>query len=197
LLQSYGVPVPRLGHVQSVSEACETAQSIGYPVVVKGLGFAHKTEAGAVHVGLGDANGVEQAIAQVGGSEWIVEEMVTDCVVEMLVGVTLDPAHGFVLTLGAGGQTTELLSDTHSLLLPVGEDAVVQALKSLKVAPLLAGYRGKPGANLSAVVQAILAVQDCVLAERDRIVEVEVNPLIAGTTRAVAVDALVVMEERD
>jgi acetyl-CoA synthetase len=62
---------------------------------------------------------------------------------------------------------------------------------------LLAGYRGKPGANLSAVVQAILAIQDCVLAERDRIVEVEVNPLIAGTTRAVAVDALVVMEERD
>lgn len=197
LLQSYGVPVPRLGHVQSVSEACETAQSIGYPVVVKGLGFAHKTEAGAVHVGLGDANGVEQAIAQVGGSEWIVEEMVTDCVVEMLVGVTLDPAHGFVLTLGAGGQMTELLADTHSLLLPVGEDAVVQALNTLKVAPLLAGYRGKPGANFSAVVQAILAVQDCVLAERDRIVEVEVNPLIAGTTRAVAVDALVVMEERD
>jgi acetyl-CoA synthetase len=140
---------------------------------------------------------VEQAIAQIGGSEWIVEEMVTDCVVEMLVGVTLDPAHGFVLTLGAGGQMTELLSDTHSLLLPVGEDAVVQALKSLKIAPLLAGYRGKPGANLSAVVQAILAIQDCVLAERDRIVEVEVNPLIAGTTRAVAVDALVVMEERD
>jgi acyl-CoA synthetase (NDP forming) len=197
LLQSHGVPVPRLGHVQAVSEACETAQSIGYPVVAKGLGFAHKTEAGAVHVGLGDANGVEQAIAQIGGSEWIVEEMVTDRVVEMLVGVTLDPAHGFVLTLGAGGQMTELLSDTHSLLLPVGEDAVVQALKSLKIAPLLAGYRGKPGANLSAVVQAILAIQDCVLAERDRIVEVEVNPLIAGTTRAVAVDALVVMEERD
>jgi acyl-CoA synthetase (NDP forming) len=194
-LRSFGVAVPNAQLVHTKVDAVSVARAIGYPVVAKGLGHAHKTEVDAVRVGLIDDNDVALAIEQIGGSGWIIEEMITDCVAELLVGVTLDPAHGYVLTLGAGGQLTEIWADTVSLLLPATHDDIGKALSGLRIAPLLSGYRGKPGANLDAVVSAVMAVQDCVLAAQDRIVEVEVNPLIAGKDRAVAVDALIVMEE--
>ena len=109
----------------------------------------------------------------------------------MIVGVLRDPAHGFVLTLGAGGTFTELLQDSVSMLLPVMEAEIDAALDRLRVAPLLAGYRGAPPADRAAVVAAVMAVQEYVAAEAARVVEVEVNPLICTPTRAVAADALI------
>lgn len=102
-----------------------------------------------------------------------------------------DPAHGFVLTLGAGGTLTEILQDTVSLILPVTEDEVFGALDRLRIAPALAGYRGKPGTDRTAIARAVMAVQDYVTAERDRLEEIEINPLICTPTRAVAADALI------
>ena len=121
----------------------------------------------------------------------LIEEMITDGVAELLVGVLKDPAHGFVLTLGAGGTLTELLQDTASLLLPVDGVDIVSALQTLRCAPLLSGYRGAPAADQSALVDTILALQTYVLAHADTVSEVEVNPLICTPTRAVAVDALI------
>ena len=115
----------------------------------------------------------------------------TDGVAEVLVGVTRDPAHGFVLTLGAGGVLTEMLADTVSLLVPSDEGAVKQALTKLKCAPLLTGYRGRPAADIDSIVAAVMAVQSYVIAQVDVISEVEINPLICTPTRAVAADALI------
>ena len=110
---------------------------------------------------------------------------------ELLVGVTRDPAHGFVLTLGAGGILTEILQDTVSLLLPVTDTEIKTALGTLACAPLLAGYRGKPAAHLPAIVDAVLAVQAYVLAHADSVSEAEINPLICTPNRAIAADALI------
>ena len=117
--------------------------------------------------------------------------MVTGAVAELLVGVVRDPAHGFVLTLAAGGTLTEILQDSASVLVPASRPALTEALGRLRIAPLFAGFRGKPAANMEAVLTAIDAIQSYVLANADRLAEVEVNPLLCTPTRAVAVDALI------
>ena len=121
--------------------------------------------------------------------------MVTGTVAELLVGVVADPAHGFVLTVGAGGTMTEILDDTTSLLLPVTEEDVHAALDRLRIAPVLSGYRGAPDADCSEIASAVLAVQDYVIANAEIVREVEVNPLLATPTRAVAADALIRLRE--
>jgi succinyl-CoA synthetase beta subunit len=122
---------------------------------------------------------------------FLIEEMVTDGVAELLVGVLRDPAHGFVLTLGAGGVLAELWNDTVSLLVPESREAVRLALQGLRIAPLLAGYRGKPGADIDKILDAIDAVQSYVTTHAATLAEVEINPLIVTPTRAVAADALI------
>ena len=164
------------------------------PLAVKGVGLAHKTEAGAVRLGL-DHDGAAKAALQIGTGTVLIEEMVDDGVAELLIGVTRDAAHGFVLTLGAGGVLTEVLRDTVSRLRPVTETDIHAALDALAIAPVLRGYRGKPAADLDAIADAVLAVQAYVLAHHRALSEVEINPLICTPQRAVAVDALIRLAE--
>ncbi|MDW4498208.1 acetate--CoA ligase family protein [Sulfitobacter sp. D35] len=198
LLKQHGVEIPK-GIV--IDHAALTKEGIGAlegPLVLKGLGFAHKSEAGAVCLNL-DAGALCEAAREMAAAQYLVEEMVEGGVAELLVGVTRDPAHGFLLTLGAGGVLTELWQDTVALLLPVTAEDVDAALRRLRIWPLLAGYRGKPAAKLDAVIVAVLGVQDFVLAHVDRVGEVEINPLICTPDRAVAADALISIapERRD
>ena len=190
-LAAAGLDVPRAIVADAVEDAVAAAKEIGFPVVLKGTGIAHKTEAGLVALGLRDALEVEEAAKGMACDGFLLEEMIGGGVAELLLGVVRDPAHGFVLTLGAGGTLTEILQDTVSLILPVTEDEVLRALDSLRIAPALAGYRGKPGTDRAAIASAVLAVQDYVGAERDRLEEIEINPLICTPERAVAADALI------
>jgi acyl-CoA synthetase (NDP forming) len=190
MLAEFGLRVPK-GHVaNSPAEAGVIATKIGGVVVLKGQGLAHKSEAGAVIVGLAP-EAVEARAKAMPTDSFLVEEMVEKPVAELLIGVTRDPAHGFLLTIGAGGVLTELWQDTVSMLLPVTSAQIQDSLQNLRIAPLLNGYRGKPGADLGAISQAILSVQAYVIAHQDVISEVEVNPLICGTDSAIAVDALI------
>jgi succinyl-CoA synthetase beta subunit len=171
-------------------DVAKLAEALSFPVVLKGEGVAHKTEAGAVVLGLADAGAVQAAARQMAADRVLIEEMITDGVAELLVGVMMDPAHGFLLTLGAGGTLTEIIGDRVSLLLPVTGDEVEVALQRLAYAPVLNGYRGAPAVDTAAIVAAVLAVQDYVIQNRETILEVEINPLITTPTRAVAADAL-------
>lgn len=193
MLAAHGLTVPGAIAVSGAENAAIAAQKIGFPVVLKGSGIAHKTEAGAVCVGLQTPEAVRAAADRMPCRDFLVEEMVTGGVAELLVGVVCDPAHGFVLTLGAGGILTEILADTTSLILPVDAAAVRQALKRLRSYPLLAGYRGRDGANIEQVVAAVLAVQEFVSVRQAQLQEVEINPLICTPDRAIAVDALIRM----
>jgi succinyl-CoA synthetase beta subunit len=122
---------------------------------------------------------------------FLVEEMLIGGVAELLIGVVKDPAHGFVLTLGAGGTLTELLTDSASMLIPATRDNIDAGLQSLKSAKLLNGFRGTPTANIPAVIDAITAIQSYVLANADGLEEIEVNPLICTPNDAIAADALI------
>ncbi|QFT94382.1 hypothetical protein FIU86_16150 [Roseovarius sp. THAF9] len=190
-LAAAGLDVPRAMVADTAEEAVAAAKDIGFPVVLKGTGVAHKTEAGLVALDLKDALEVEETAKGMVCDRFLLEEMIGGGLAELLLGVVRDPAHGFVLTLGAGGTLTEILQDTVSLILPVTEDEVFGALDRLRIAPALAGYRGKPGTDRTAIARAVMAVQDYVTAERDRLEEIEINPLICTPTRAVAADALI------
>ncbi|MEO0994657.1 MAG: acetate--CoA ligase family protein, partial [Pseudomonadota bacterium] len=191
-LAAFGLPVPPNARAATPEEAATAAERLGFPVALKALGHAHKTEAGALRLGLQDPQAVMQAAAAMpapGG--YLVERMVEDVVAELILGITREAPYGFLLTIGVGGVLTELLQDSASLMVPATAEEIGDALRSLRIWRLLEGYRGKPAADTQAIVDAALALQAYAIAEADGLAEVEVNPLIATPTGAVAVDALI------
>ena len=189
-LARFGLSVPQGRIVRDGVEAARAAQDLTAPLVVKAMGLAHKSEHGAVHLSL-SPDAVAGTVAALGAAECLIEEMVPDAVAELLVGVVRDPAHGFVLTLAAGGVLTELLQDTVSLLVPASRHEVDAALSRLKIHRLLTGYRGRPAADMASIGDAVAAVQAYVIANARQLEEVEINPLICTPDGAVAVDALI------
>ena len=186
-LAAYGLKTPNSIKFSRGSPPIE----LEWTAALKGLGFAHKTENNAVALNLKTIDDVNEAASRMDAKTFLLEEMISDGVAELLVGVTLDPAHGYVLTIGAGGTLTELLQDAQSLLLPTNRMSMKQCLNRLKCAPLLHGYRGKPPADIDAILDAIEAVQAFVVDNPKDVAEVEINPLICTPTRAVAADALI------
>ncbi|GAB5447883.1 acetate--CoA ligase family protein [Gymnodinialimonas sp.] len=193
-LHAHGVAIPAAQLAASPAEAGVAAATIGGLLALKGVSVSHKTEVGAVRLNLRPEE-VEESAREMPAQEFLVEEMIAGPAIELLIGVVRDPAHGFVLTLGAGGTLTEILDDTTHLLLPCTADDIAQALARLRLAPRLAGYRGAPPANIEAIASTVLAVQDYVVAHARDIFEVEINPLLCTPTRAVAADALIRLRE--
>jgi acyl-CoA synthetase (NDP forming) len=193
LIVQAGIRIPRSDRATMADDAGVRASRIGFPVVLKGEGIAHKTEAGAVVLNLGSAEAVALAARRIPATSFLVEEMITGAVAELLIGITRDPAHGFVLTMGLGGVLTELIRDTVSVLVPSPRDEVRAALLRLRTAPLLTGYRGRAGADLDAVLDTVMAMQAMVAAHAEHLEEIEINPLICRARDAVAADALIRM----
>ncbi len=197
-LAAHGLPLPAGGRVDSVDAALALAESIEYPVVLKALGIAHKTERNAVRLNLGGATALAAAAGELFElSATLYVEAMQPSLAELIVGVTRDPQFGLVLTVGSGGVLVELLRDSRVLIMPARRDEIEAALGGLRSAPLLAGFRGRPAADVAAAVDAVLAIQDFALANADALVELDVNPLLIGARGAgvFAVDALIVMEE--
>ena len=197
-LAEFGLTVPA-GQVATTATAPKVADAVGYPVVVKALSadLHHKSDTGAIHLGLTDAGAVGDAVAAMndalGIDRFLVEPIIGDGVCELIVGVTLDPALGMVLVVGGGGVLVEAVRDSIALLLPTTRVDVANAIAGLKAATLMAGYPGKPAGDIEAAIDAILAVADFAEANRDRLAAIDVNPLIARPQGhgAIAVDALI------
>lgn len=204
LLQKHGLSVPQGCLCASGDEAARAATGLGFPVVLKacGPGFEHKSELGAVRLGLRDETAVRDAAglirvaaAQHGlmAGSFLVERMVPAPVAEVIVGVHRDALFGLTLVLGSGGVLVELVADAVSLLLPVDRPMVSAALRRLKVARLMDGFRGRPAGDFEATVDAIIAIARFAETHWDTLVELDVNPLIVGPAGqgAHAVDALI------
>jgi acetate---CoA ligase (ADP-forming) len=187
MLAKAGVPVPRGMEAKTLNELIEIAPVLSGPLALKGLGFAHKSEAGAVRLGLASLEGQSE---MPGATGYLAEEMVTGAIAEVLLGLRRDPVYGATLTLGMGGVTAELLADTVTLILPVSETDVLAAMKTLRLWPLLHGYRGRAKADIACVAKIAANLCTFMLAHAS-IEEIEVNPLIVRASGAVAVDALV------
>ena len=194
-LAGYGVPFPSSRVVRDAAEAAVAAEELGYPVVVKALGVAHKTEVGGVKLNLGSADEVSAAVIEMSGlsESYLIEKMVDGVVAELIVGVARDEDFGPYLLVGGGGALVEILKDSEPLLLPTTRERVLDSLRQLKCAPLLKGFRGAPAADLNAAVNVILAVAGMVENDPSSIVELDINPLmlLADGRGVVAADALI------
>jgi acyl-CoA synthetase (NDP forming) len=191
LLTEVGIRVPE-SELVDAGEATLAAERIGWPVVVKRSGDAHKTESGGVALDLADSASVQEAADRMGGKV-LVEQQVDGTLVEMLVAVRREPPVGWLLTLGVGGILVEVMADTRSQLLPASATEVVAALEGLAIWPLLAGHRGGRAADLDAIIEVVESLRSLVLGRSD-LVEVEINPLLVLADGAVAADALITLE---
>jgi acetate---CoA ligase (ADP-forming) len=197
VLSAQGLPVPKGVLVASETEAVAAAEALGYPVVVKACSatLAHKTEAGGVALNLIDGQAVSDAVTRMDGlaPHFIVEKMAQNAVCEIILGMTLDPQIGPMLMIGAGGILAELIGDATVLLLPATQADVERALDRLLVAKLLAGFRGKPAGDRQALIDAIMAVARFIEENKDRLVEMDINPLIVlpQGQGVLAVDAVI------
>jgi acetyltransferase len=180
---------PKSGRAGSPSDAADIAARIGFPVALKiaSAQISHKTEVGGVRLNLNSPQEVEREAktlaaalsriapgAQLDG--FVVQEMVEG--IEVIVGAHDDPLFGPMMVVGAGGILVELVEDVACRLLPVGPQDARSMIGGLKVAKLLAGFRGRPAADLDALVTAICGLSDLYLDHRHLLSDIEVNPLI-------------------
>lgn len=194
-LAAKGLPVPPGVRVANPDEAVQTAHSLGFPVVLKTLGIAHKSERNAVRLNLCDEQSVRTAAEELSnlGEGLFLERMIEDGIAELIVGMVRDPLFGSVMTIGSGGVLVELLQDSVTLLLPASRADIDTALRSLKMFPLVDGYRGRPKADLDAAIEAIHAIAGFVIEHAGEIYELDINPLIVCERGAFVADALMVV----
>jgi acetate---CoA ligase (ADP-forming) len=194
LLGDYDVPVAATVAASSAPEAVSAAQEIGFPVVLKTTGVAHKTEARGVRLGLRSPGEVEEAHAAIAsrlGPDVLVAAM-APAGVELALGVVRDPQFGPLVLVAAGGELVEVIHDRRMALPPLDDARARRMLDRLGVRPVLDGVRGRPAADTDAVVSAIVRLSALAADLGDLIAELDVNPLIAGPGGCLAVDALVV-----
>ena len=199
LLEAHGVVFCRERTAESEDEAVAAAEAIGYPVVVKADApeILHKTEASAVSLDVRDARGVREAVrdarARLHAPRVVVQERVP-AGAELLIGARRDPVFGPIVAVGTGGVLTEAVRDVSLALAPVAADEARVILRVGLRSRLLAGVRGRPACDDAPLVDATVAIGG-LIAAAPRIIEIDVNPVIASGPRAIAVDALVIVGE--
>ncbi|HUB95987.1 MAG TPA: acetate--CoA ligase family protein [Stellaceae bacterium] len=184
LLAEHGITLPRSEEAATPADAGDAAARIGFPVAVKILAHQalHKTEIGGVALHLGTKEAVRaaaQAMAARGGSGtagFLVQEMVDG--LELMIGVREDAQYGPVMVAGLGGVAVEVLNDVAVRLLPVDEAVAAEMLASLKSAPLLGAFRGRPPRDVAAAARAMAGLSRLFLDHRRFLSDLEINPLI-------------------
>jgi acyl-CoA synthetase (NDP forming) len=201
LLAAAGLRVTRERPVRSATEAGDASDAIGYPVVLKGVShtIVHKSDAGLVRLDLADRAAVEAAFAAVYGSLRRLDPAAQSCVVaemvkgglELILGVKRDPQFGPVVMVGAGGVMVELMGDIEVALAPLSAERAEAMLKRLKIWPLLQGFRGQRRRDIGAVVDALVKLGQLAAALDERLLELDINPLLVGREGegAIAADA--------
>ena len=205
ILARCGIAVSRDVLVSARADVGTLALEAPYVVKVISPDIPHKTEVGGVRIGLKDAAAVRAAVQDVLQSARharpdariegvMISEMVTDGV-EALIGVVNDPVFGPVVAFGLGGVFAEVLKDVTYRVAPFGRRAAREMLSELRGSGVFAGVRGGPALDADAVVEALVALSYFAWQFRDRIAEIDINPVMVRPhgKGAIAVDALVVI----
>src|SRR3954447_2623892 len=198
LLRYYGIPLAESRSVATPAAAGAAAAELGGSVALKASapGLLHKTDAGAVQVDLTGEIAVASAAREMDSrlraaghapESFLVQSMVPDGV-ELLVGVAYDPLFGPVLVCGAGGVTAELLGDVGARITPLTDRDAGELIESLRILPLLRGWRGAPPTDIAGLQDVVLRISALVEAHPE-IAELDLNPVIVGPSGAVVVDA--------
>ncbi|MDX6263347.1 MAG: hypothetical protein QOH84_5035 [Kribbellaceae bacterium] len=195
LLQAVGITIVPTASAQERAGAIAAGERLGYPVALKtaAAGVIHKTDVGGVQLGIADSAGLGTAydamVAAVDDPHVVIQAMVP-AGIELVAGLVRDPLFGPVLMAGSGGVLTDLLADRRWCGLPLTDLDATEMVRSLRCAPLLAGYRGGRPADVPAVLEVLHRI--ALLAENvPEIAELDVNPLVATPAGAFAVDVKV------
>ena len=198
ILKAYGIPVTRDELVTSAAEAVRAASAIGYPVVMKATGatLLHKSDRGLVRVGVSSEREVRDAYRALSeaapeGDGVLVCEQISGGV-ETVVGVVQDELFGPAVMFGLGGIAVEVFRDVTFRVPPFGRDEARRMIEEIRSSSLLKGARGAPKASIPAIVDVLMKVQRLSMDLSGEIAELDINPLLALSDRAVALDALVV-----
>ncbi len=205
LLDAYGIAIPASRTVADAAAAGAAAAEIGGPVALKaaGPGIQHKTEIGAVRLGLSGAREVAAAAAEIDRGlaarglerEAFEVQAMVEGGVELILGIVADPVFGPVVACGAGGTAVELFGDVQLRVSPLDREDPGEMLDRLAVRPLLDGYRGAPAADVPALEEAIARLGFMAEAHPE-IAELDLNPVLATPTGAIAVDCRVRVRPR-
>jgi len=207
LLKAYEIPVCDACLAASAEDAVEIADRIGYPVVLKVVSpqVLHKSDIGGVALGLGNSGDVRRAFGRIVDSVLCcrpdvhvrgvtVQRMIhAGDGFELILGAKKDPTFGAVIMVGLGGVTTGVLQDRAVGLPPLNERLARRMLESLRVWPVLRGYRGRPAANLDRLIEIIIRFS-LLVADYPEIREFDVNPLLVTSDDVLALDAALVLE---
>ena len=210
LLETYGIDAIRTEKATSPGEATAAAEKLGFPVVLKvnSPDISHKTDVGGVALGLQDSVAVKAAFKRIvaevtrnqptarlnGVTVQRMEYLLKG--VEMIAGIKADSVFGSVIMVGAGGTNAELWSDRVIEFPPINESLARRMLESLRVWPLLNGYRGKRPVDIDKLIETLIRLSH-LAADRPEIAELDINPLFVGPDTAVALDARVVVRQPD
>ena len=204
VLAAYGVPVVGEKLVQSADEAVAAAKSLGLPVVTKveSPDLPHKTEAGVIRLNLKSEAEVKAAFDEVMTNankvspkpriNGVLVQPMAPAGTEIMVGARVDPLFGPLIVVGLGGIFVELLKDSAVELAPVTKDEAAAMLRRLKGRAMLTGFRGSEPVDEAKLADVIVRLSEFAADQKDRVAELDVNPLICAGSRIVAVDALIV-----
>lgn len=207
LLAAYGMSVTREEIAGSEDDAVRHADAIGYPVVLKAVSdrLYHKSDIGAVQLGLRDAATVRAAYRLIhenvaksgfeGELDGILVCQQIDGGVELVAGIQRDPEMGTVVMVGSGGVLLELMQDVVFSALPISHDRAIDLVKGTRISKLLNGYRGEAAHDLARIADALVSLSNLAVDLGDALESIDINPLVSrsGDKAPIALDAVVVL----
>jgi len=203
LLQEIGILVPSQKLTTSIDETKSAAEEIGFPVVLKLIAedIVHKSDTGAVKLNIKDKHELETAykdlmnIPSQQEKKISVQKMADEPITELIIGMTTDAQFGPALMFGIGGILVELLEDVSFRIAPITEYDAKEMIHEIKGFPILDGYRGKPKADIDAIVNALLKISDLVI-KHEEINEMDLNPVFIYEKGLICVDARIILKKK-
>jgi len=207
LINAYGIDTTQPILATNAEEAVEVAKKIGYPVVLKiqSADITHKLDVGGVVLNVdsddmvkASFHGILEKVGKKAPNAIIegitIQKMLVHDSVEMILGIKKDPIFGTVILIGLGGTEAELFNDRRLEFPPLNERLANQMIESLKIYPMLRGYRGKSSKNIQKLIEVMIRLS-YLAADYPEIEELDINPIIVTHDDVVALDARVVLDE--
>ncbi len=204
LLEEIGIKIPAQNLTKTKDETIAAAEKIGFPVVLKLMAedVVHKSDTGAVKLNIKNKEEVGSAyddlmkIESQSEKQISVQKMADEPITELIIGMTTDAQFGPALMFGIGGILVELLEDVSFRIAPITEYDAKEMIHEIKGFPILDGYRGKPKADINAIVDTLLKISDLVV-KNEEIFEMDLNPVFIYENGLLCVDARIILKKKE
>jgi acetyltransferase len=205
ILKEYGINVTEPVLAKSKDEAVSVANNLGYPMVMKIISpqITHKSDIGGVKLGLQNEDQVKNAYDEImtavkeKAAEAVIEgvslQKMAEPGLELVIGMTKDPQFGPMLMFGLGGTFIEVIKDVSFRIVPLTNEDAGDMIRQIKAHRLLEGYREQPAVDIKYLEKLLLKLSE-LIEENPEIKEMDINPLIAYSNGAVAVDARIILD---